>query len=123
MVLGELHLPDEDENSVKITKDFINTYKPKYTMLHDVASWNSVCHHNFGKCLFNAKNLDENNKDLKTELDIVCTKLNALAKDCQTTFWVVNSNHDAFIEKWLDNGDFVHDTKNAILGAKLFIKY
>ena len=123
MVLGDLHLPDEDENSVKITKDFINTCKPKYTMLHDVASWNSVCHHNFGKCLFNAKNLDENNKDLKTELDIVCTKLNALAKDCQTTFWVVNSNHDAFIEKWLDNGDFVHDTKNAILGAKLFIKY
>ena len=124
MVLGDLHLPDEDEEALNKSKNFINKYKPKYTMLHDIASWNSVCHHNFGKCLFNAQNLNENNIDLKTELDIVCNKLNRLADDCsKTAFKVVNSNHDAFIEKWLDLGEFVKDKQNAVLGAKLFIKY
>lgn len=124
MVLGDLHLPDEDLNAITKTKEFINKYKPVYTMLHDVASWNSICHHNFGKALFNAQNLNETNKDLKTELDLVCSKLNKLANDCPNTiFKIVNSNHDNFIEKWLDNGEFIKDTKNAVLGAKLFIKY
>lgn len=124
MILGDLHLPDEDENALNKTKEFINIYKPKYTMLHDVASWNSICHHNFGKALFNAQNINETNINLDTELSIVLNKLDKLGVDCPNTiFKIVNSNHDAFIEKWLDTGEFVKDKLNARIGAELFKKY
>jgi len=124
IVLGDLHLPDEETIALDKTKDFINTYKPKYTMLHDIASWNSICHHNFGKCLFNAQNINRENACLGNELHIVVDKICDLAKDCPNTeFKIVNSNHDAFVEKWLDTGEFVKDKTNARLGAELFMDY
>lgn len=124
MVLGDLHLPDEDTDVIKKTKEFINKYKPIHTMLHDVASWNSVCHHNFGKCLFNAQNITNDNFSLASELECVVRKLFDLSNDCpDTKFKIVHSNHDAFIEKWLDTGEFIQDKINARLGAQLFVKY
>lgn len=124
MVLGDLHLPDEDNEAISKTKEFINTYKPKYTMLHDIASWNSICHHNFGKCLFNAQNMTKENACIGNELHIVVDKINDLSKACpDTEFKIVNSNHDAFVEKWLDTGEFVKDKTNARLGAELFMNY
>lgn len=124
MILGDLHLPDEDINALNKTKEFINKYKPEYTMLHDIASWNSICHHNFGKALFNAQNISFENACLGNEMKAVVDKIINLSKDCPNTeFKIVNSNHDAFVEKWLDTGEFVKDKTNARLGAELFIDY
>lgn len=124
MVLGDLHLPDEDPNALKKTEEFINTYNPKYTMLHDIASWNSICHHNFGKALFNARNITFENACLGNEMKVVVDKIWNLSQTCRNTeFKIVNSNHDAFVEKWLDTGEFVKDKTNARLGAELFMNY
>jgi len=124
MVLGDLHLPDEDEKALSITEEFINKYKPEAVMLHDIASWNSVCHHNFGKCLTQVINMDEINTTLETELNDVLIRLRVFAKMCpDSNFYVVNSNHDNFIEKWLETGEFLKDKRNAKIGAKLFLDY
>lgn len=124
MVLGDLHLPDEDEIAVDKTKDFINKYRPEYVMLHDAASWNSVCHHNFGKCLTLATNLDQTNCTLENELNEVLMRLHDLGMSCKhTKFRIVNSNHDCFIEKWLETGEFIKDKLNSVKGAELFIQY
>lgn len=124
LVLGDLHLPDEDIDALNKTKEFINKYKPKYTMLHDIASWNSICHHNFGKALFNAQNITFENACLGNEMKAVVDRIWDLSKDCPNTeFKIVNSNHDAFVEKWLDTGEFVKDKTNARLGAELFMDY
>lgn len=124
VVLGDLHLPDEDQTAVDKTIAFINKYKPEYAMLHDIASWNSVCHHNFGKYLTLATNLVYSNSTLENELDEVLIHLNELANSCKTTqFRIVNSNHDCFIEKWLETGEFIKDKLNAVKGAELFIEY
>ena len=124
IVLGDLHLPDEDINALKKTEEFINTYNPKYTMLHDIASWNSICHHNFGKALFNAQNISFENACLGNEMKVVVDKIWDLSQACRNTeFKIVNSNHDAFVEKWLDTGEFVKDKTNARLGAELFMNY
>lgn len=124
MVLGDLHLPDTDSEALNKTIESINTLKPKYTMLHDIASWNSICHHNFGKSLFNAQNINKTNNTLENEFNIVIDNLESLSKKCpNTNFKIVNSNHDAFIEKWLDTGEFIKDRHNAKFGAQLFIEY
>lgn len=124
IVLGDLHLPDEDKEAIDKTTAFINKYKPEYTMLHDIASWNSICHHNFGKALFNAQNVTPENICLGNEIKVVVDKIYELSDKCKNTkFKIVNSNHDAFVEKWLDTGEFVKDKTNAKLGAELFMDY
>ena len=124
MILGDLHLPDQDDIALDKTEKMIDKLSPEYVMLHDVASWNSVCHHNFGKCLFNAQNLNDSNSTLEKEFRVVRDTLNSFTNRHEDVkFRIVNSNHDNFIEKWLDTGEFVKDKQNAIIGAKLFIKY
>ena len=124
MVLGDLHLPDEDEDAIKKTKSLIKLLKPKDVMLHDVASWNSISHHELTKYYTRYKNKTEETLDLETELNEVVKRLTNLTKTFKdTTFNIVNSNHDNFIEKWLDTGEFIKDPVNARIGAKLFIDY
>jgi len=124
MVLGDLHLPDQDYEVLEKTLEFINKYNVKEVALHDVASWNSICHHDFGHYLTQARNLSPETSDLKSEVEAVVTNLNFIASSCKKCrFNIVNSNHDMFVEKWLENGEFIKDRRNAVFGAKLFIKY
>ena len=124
MVLGDLHFPDEDTIALNKTSNLIEKLKPEYVMLHDLASWNSISHHEATQYLSQVKNQTEETTDLKTELKAVLTRLYKFAEAFpKVKFKIVNSNHDCFIEKWLEKGEFVKDRKNSIIGAKLFIKY
>lgn len=123
MVLGDLHLPDEDSIALGETLQSINEYKPKQVVIHDIASWNSISHHEFNLPFTRAKNRSYLNRDLRTELTVVLDRMDMISKLCpNTTFCIVNSNHDEFIRKWLEK-DFIKDTSNAKFGAELFIKY
>ena len=124
MVLGDLHFPDEDAVAMNKTSNLIEKLKPQNVMIHDLASWNSISHHEATQYLSQVKNQTENTTDLKTELKAVLTRLFKLVEAFpKVNFKIVNSNHDCFIEKWLEKGEFVKDRHNSILGAKLFIKY
>ena len=124
MVLGDLHLPDEDEEALNGTMSQIDLLKPKFAMIHDIASWNSISHHDFNNHLSKVKNTTEYTSDLKTELSSVLQRLDFFTS-CfpNVTFKIVNSNHDNFIVKWLEKGEFIKDSKNAVIGAELFVKY
>lgn len=124
MVLGDLHLPDEDEDFIKETQAQFKLLNPKDVMIHDLASWNSISHHDSDKYLTKCKNRTEDTETLEAEVNSVITRLNKFASGFKNIrFNVVNSNHDCFIEKWLNNGEFVKDTANAKIGAKLFLLY
>lgn len=124
MILGDLHFPEEDLEAIKKTKQLLTELCPKYAVLHDVASWNSVSHHDENKYLTKVKNQSQDNLTLETELTAVINKLNNLVNEYPNiNFKIVPSNHDDFISKWLDKGEFIKDRLNARLGAKLFIDY
>lgn len=124
MVLGDLHLPEEDEEAYSKSLVHISKLKPKTVVIHDVASWNSISHHEQYKYLTKVKNKTAETFSLELELNCVLEKLKALATDFPNIqFKIVNSNHDDFINKWLDNGEFVKDSINAKIGAKLYIDY
>lgn len=123
MVLGDLHLPEESPSALMDSLDMINKYKPQYVFIHDVASWNSISHHEFNLPFTRAKNRNDLNQDLETELNIVEERLNIISEKCpKTTFCIISSNHDEFVRKYLEK-DFNKDTPNARLAAQLFIKY
>lgn len=124
MVLGDLHLPDEDEDALDATTSYLDLLKPEYVVIHDVASWNSISHHEFNQHLSKVKNTTEDTLTLEIELNSVLQRLKFFTS-CfpDTKFRIVTSNHDYFINKFLEKGEFIKDSRNAIIGAKLFIDY
>lgn len=124
MVLGDLHLPDEDPEFISKTRKQFKSLKPKDVMIHDLASWNSISHHESTKYLTKCMNRTEDTMTLNAEVNAVVNHLYSFTKGFDhINFNVVNSNHDCFIEKWLNDGEFVKDTANAKIGAQLFLEY
>ena len=122
MVLGDLHLPETDTKVLKSTIDLINFLKPKEVMVHDWMSYQSINHHEENKVLTKLLNTTDETKDLETELSISLQTFNELANICfNSRFNIVYSNHDDFLMKWLNTGEFVKgNPANRIIGCELF---
>lgn len=124
IVCGDLHLPEQSKEAVEKTHEQFKLLNPKEVFIHDVASWNSISHHESNKYLDKIKNTTKDTVDLETELNAVFKGLCDFTRDFNNIrFKIVNSNHDAFIEKWLNDGEFVKDKQNGKIGAKLFLAY
>ncbi len=120
LVLGDLHLPEHDETALALTELQIEALKPKNVFIHDWCSLNSINHHESKKYLTKALSYTEETKDLETELTISKTALNGIASNHPATmFNVVQSNHDDFVTKWLDTGEYGKDPTNNLMAGKL----
>lgn len=122
MVLGDLHAPETDENAIQETIKMIKKLKPKDVMLHDWISYQSINHHEENKVLTKLLNITEKTKDLRTEIECALEILNNMAIKCPNSmFNIVHSNHDEFLMKWLNEGEFVKaDPANRVIGCELF---
>ena len=121
MVLGDLHLPEEDFLSIMSSVSQINTYKPKYVLIGDWCSFNSINHHESNKYLNKVMYYQQS---LEEELAESIDKLNKfvdMTEDCK--FLIIHSNHDEFLDKWLNSGEIEKDKQNAVTGIKLYLSY
>lgn len=124
IILGDIHFPEEDTDELAQVVNFIKDYDIRNVILHDVASWESVNHHESYNFLDKVVNKTADTASLEDEFNAVSVKLKNFAKSLKNQIiHVVHSNHDDFITKWLNDGNFVKDSVNAIFGAKLFIAY
>jgi hypothetical protein len=123
MVLGDIHFTEEDVAALKTTYDQIHKLQPKALILHDLCSMQSINHHDkynyLNKCLV-PKEFNTLAKDFAYTKDQVLLLHQKFNK--KSRIFVVASNHDDFITKWLNDGEFIKDTVNARFGAKLFLK-
>lgn len=122
LVWGDLHLTEECKNAVNASIKQTNYLKAKKIFIHDLVSFNSISHHMEGHYLDKTFIPHEYNT-LKKELDYTSSFLNSLLKKIDTEIIVVKSNHDNFLKRYCDEGRFLHDAHNAVLGAKCFIDY
>lgn len=122
MVWGDLHLTEECPIAVQASIDQANFLKPNTIFIHDINSFNSISHHNEGKYLTKTFIPHEFNT-LRKELDYIQKKMQEILKKVNSKFMVVDSNHDAFLRRYCDEGYFLKDAHNAVLGAECFIQY
>lgn len=122
VVLGDLHAPETDMNALGITIASLKKLKPEIAIVHDWMSYQSVNHYEEHRALSKVLNATEDTIDLRTEIDKSSKIMNKLAKACpNTTFYIVHSNHDEFLMKWLNEGEFVKgNPANRVIGCELF---
>lgn len=119
MVLGDWHFGDTDPKVRRETLKMISTYQPKRIFLHDLFNGTSINHWEQGKIVTLARkknmlSLEKELKGLRKELDVI---IDAAGED--TEIVIVRSNHDEWLDSYIESGRFIKEPANTLLGAKL----
>lgn len=122
IILGDLHAPETNTNALNNSIKLIKNLTPDYVILHDWMSYQSINHYDEHKALTKVLNYTEETKDLQTEIDCSVSILKSMTQQCpNSNFKIVYSNHDEFLMKWLNEGEFVKGNPiNRVIGCQLF---
>ena len=120
IIFGDTHVANMDLSvkGMSYTDDdsMMKVLRPKFQFLHDVFDGRSVNPHVTKGGLHHQRYRDyvENNLDPEKELLQLGNFLHAVKQQGTTTF-IVNSNHDEFLARWLRDSSYKHDPKTAML--------
>ena len=96
----------------------MKTLKPQILVLHDAFSGVSINHHEQHRNILKAQRSAAHELDIKSELETLATDLNDLSQLVDEVV-VVKSNHDEFLERYLQDGQYVKDPQNHRLSLLL----
>ncbi len=121
IVLGDIHSGNEDQTAINAWHELINETKPKSVFMHDFFDARSVSHHEENN-LYAKITRPEVFQLLRNELDNLAKTVKAWSsKFPGVKFFVVKSNHDEHLERYLDEGRYVKDHHNYRLALDLAI--
>ena len=123
MVVGDWHFGDTNKRIRKETFEMIKQYNPKRLILHDFFNGYSISHHEQNDIV--ALSRKKNKLNLDKELKFAARELRKfvdVAGD-DTEIVVVKSNHDEWIDRYLQEARFVKEPQNALIGAELFAEF
>lgn len=111
LILGDWHTGDTCPKVRKKTLKMIAELKPKRVVLHDLMNGHSINHHERGDLLAELRLLRDKRMGLEHEAKMVQGELQEFGKfDCEV--FVVRSNHDDFLEKYIRAKEFINDPEN-----------
>lgn len=116
LIPGDYHAGFTDPVVKKILLKVMDKYNPKNLILHDYFDGISVNHHIENQHLQRARLGKLNN--LNGELKFASNELKELSSKSRNIV-LVKSNHDEFLDRWLEEGKYVLDTRNHIIGLEL----
>lgn len=123
VVLGDIHVGSIDPAVEIATDKMLKELKPKRVFLHDVFDGTSVNHHIKHALLTKAK---MTTAQLSLEQELLMNKkyLEGMRKKHpDVKEWIiVRSNHDDFLDRYLQSGDYIHDPLNSKIAHKIALK-
>lgn len=121
-VLGDWHSGSTDPNARKAWEEVAKELKPKKIILHDAFDGMSINHHEEGKQLLKAVRAEEGQLFLDCELSNLSRDIEDLLSLTDDVV-IVKSNHDVFLEHYLQKGKYVLDPHNHRLSLKIASAY
>jgi len=118
MVLGDLHCADLDEDAYSQSISMIKDLNPKYLVLHDVFDGKSISHWTREKKVYRAAQFSQGFLSLKDEIKSLVERLNELA-DTADKIVIVKSNHDEFLDRYLEDGRYIKEPYNYAYAAQI----
>lgn len=120
LILGDWHNGDTDPWVRKESIKMISELKPKRVVFHDIFNGHSINHHEKGQLLAELRNLRDNRIYLEDEMRAVYNEIWYFCeKYPDTKFIVVRSNHDDFLEKYINHKMFIDDPKNFLFTCSI----
>lgn len=118
MVMGDSHTGYHDkELHVSIMEAALKSGVDTI-FLHDIFNATSVTHHDKGKGITRAIKSKENKLNLKLECTAIRNYLNNIILHGMDAY-IVASNHDHMLLRWLEEGGYVNDPLNYEMGVSL----
>ncbi|MCM1260615.1 MAG: hypothetical protein NC222_06630 [Staphylococcus sp.] len=118
IVAGDLHISgDEDNVALNALKEQIKLVKANKMFIHDLASHNSINHHENENLILSSKNIIS----LEKEHQYISNWFNEWSKDIKNVkFYVVASNHNDWLYQYLSNRKtWIYDKINTMYANKL----
>lgn len=109
-VLGDLHSGEEDYGVLLQEKEVIEDLEIKKVVLHDIGSMRSIAHWDRNKTITQAIKYTTDNLSLEKEANNIANTLK-IFEDLDEIY-VVRSNHDKFLHRWIETGDYAKDPIN-----------
>lgn len=120
LVLGDWHNGDTDPWIRKESIKMITELKPKRVVFHDIFNGHSINHHEKGMLLSELRNLRDNRIYLENEIRAVYDEIWFFCeKFPNTNFIVVRSNHDDFMEKYIQHKKWIDDPQNFLFTCRI----
>lgn len=120
LVVGDWHSGDTDPAVIGCLLKLNSKLKPKQWILHDVFDGISINPYVNGKSIQRAKFVIEDRVSLEKELLGVKKDITMLSRVANKVV-VVRSNHDDFLDRYLDSASYVGDDVNHRLALKLAV--
>lgn len=122
LILGDWHTGDTCPKVRKKTIAMIEELRPKRVFFHDLFNGHSINHHEQENNVSKAQMWQRQMHILEDEVRECLTEIQFFAEKFPTTeFYVVESNHDLFLLKYIGYENFLRDGQNSVFSCKLFV--
>lgn len=118
LVIGDYHSGEHSETAQSAWLEVVKVAHVDEVILHDLHNGLSTNHHDAHKMVTQARRAATGQLDAKRELGITGSVLNLWTSTVDKVT-VTKSNHDEFLERWLDEARFAKDPYNFQVGCKL----
>lgn len=123
LILGDWHTGDTDPWVRKETIKMITELSPKRIVFHDMFNGHSINHHDREQLLSQLRNIRDSRVNLRNEVESVYQELKYFATQFPDShFLVVRSNHDDFLEKYIQHKMFIDDPQNFLFTCQIIAK-
>lgn len=120
LILGDWHTGDTCPKVRKATIEMIGELKPKRVVFHDMFNGHSINHHEEHHLISELRSLRDTRFGLRQELTEVYDELSFFANKFKgIEFFVVRSNHDDFLERYVQERKFVDHIQNFLFVCEL----
>lgn len=119
VVYGDLHGVQVDDMAISAFTEFFSSMEVESVYLHDVFDGNSISHH-IKTIAERQMRTMEDMKSLSGELETTYIVINYIYEMLKPdTVFIVKSNHDEFLTRYLASGRFVDDDENHYISLKI----
>jgi hypothetical protein len=119
IVLGDIHADSADEDAIDTFIESFKKFKIKNIFLHDIFDGNSVNHH-ISTIAEKTKRENKGKSSLKDELVETFNLINYIKSSLSPdNVYIVKSNHDEFLTRYLSEGRYISDPINHYLSLKI----
>lgn len=111
-VPGDWHSTDVDLQVIKNWYEVSKYTGCKKWIIHDLYNGKAVCHHDSKKCSLQARKAIKGQLNMDTEFINIAKGIQDMRLNGIKNIVIVKSNHDEWLNRWLESGNYVHDPYN-----------